>query len=63
MRPVDETTMRLRPDPRDDVATGIARHGDLDRMGASASGGLSATGVPSDTIIVHLFKPDAPALR
>jgi hypothetical protein len=39
----------------DDVAPWIARHRDLDRLGAPASGGLSATGVPSDTFIVRLF--------
>jgi len=39
----------------DDVSHCIARHGDLDRVGASAGGGLSATGVLSDTFIVRLF--------
>jgi hypothetical protein len=35
---------------------GSPRHVDLNQMGASASGELSATGVPSDTFIVRLFE-------
>jgi hypothetical protein len=35
--------------------TGIAHRGDLNRVGASVSGGLSATGVSSDFFIVRLI--------